>query len=192
MNRGRTGSSPSARRISPMSTLTLSGWTWVSGQTLVEQRLPGDDVAGALDEHGEQVEGLVGERNPNLIPLEAFGWSGRARKAQNISRFQSVRPAIVTETGHATTAGRIRGAKSYRNPTDATTGWRSYLAPTVIQPLYPRVFVKNGGSSAGALASPVSGGPIGPSPASRHGRGPAALFSTCSAFIEARARVRVS
>ena len=95
-----------------------------------QERLPGDDVAGALDEHGEHVEGLVGERNPNLIPIEASGGQVQRKRRKIFHVSNQSGQAIVTETGHPSTAGRIRGTKSYRNPTEPTTaGDPTWLLP---------------------------------------------------------------
>ena len=49
-----------------------------------EQVLLGDQVAGPLDEDGEDVEGLVRQRDPDVIP-PAFGLGRRAGKVRNTS-----------------------------------------------------------------------------------------------------------
>ena len=99
-----------------------------------QERLPGDDVAGALDEHGEHVEGLVGERNPNLIPPEASAAQVQ-REGRKIFHVSMSRPGHCDRNrsrvhGWSDYGGEIL-PKSYR-PHD---NWRSYRALTVIQPL---------------------------------------------------------
>ena len=75
-------------------------------------------MTGAIDEDGEQVEGLVRERNANAVAPErpAGQVEPERRKIFHVTR------AIVTETGRAATFCRLPGLKSYRNPTGATIG----------------------------------------------------------------------
>jgi hypothetical protein len=72
----------------------------------------------------------VRERYPNLIPIEASGGQvqRKGRKIFHVSNRSG--QAIVTETGHRAAAGRITGAKSYRNPTEPTSpGDPTWLLP---------------------------------------------------------------
>ena len=82
----------------------------------LEQGFLGDHVAGALDEHGEQVEGLVGERNPYAVPPEGSGGQvePEGRKIFHVTKDNCDR--------NESRGGRsASGTKSYRNPTAATT-----------------------------------------------------------------------
>ena len=58
MNCGRCAGSPSARRISPISTLRLASPTKVSGQIRVDQLGFVDDAGTPLDERAQQIEGF--------------------------------------------------------------------------------------------------------------------------------------
>ena len=159
MKRGRIGSSPSARRTLADEDLDVVRMDVGLGPDDLEQGAFGDDMTGAIDEDGEQVEGLVRERNANAVaPERPAGQVEPERRKifhvteSNCDRNEATRPRFGPATGDEILP------ESYRRHGQ----WRSYRPPTVIQPLHPRHFVKNGFSSAGALASPVRGGSMAP------------------------------
>ena len=67
MKRGRIGWSPSPPDL-PDEHLDVVGVDVNLGPNRGEQVLLGDQVAGPLDEDGEDVEGLVRQRDPDVIP----------------------------------------------------------------------------------------------------------------------------
>ena len=86
------------------------------GPDRLEQCLLRDNVAGALDEDGEQLDGLVCERNLDVVPPERLvAWIERERCEILHSQL-----AIVTESHAGIDRSAGRGSKSYRNPTAST------------------------------------------------------------------------
>ena len=157
MKRGRTGSSPSARRISPTSTLTLSGWTWVSGQTASSRMSLATTCPARSTSTASRSNAL------RVIATRTLFRSSVLRAQVELERCK-----ILHFTDFNCDRTRPRGDRSAvrgRNLTRILPRldvWRSYRSPTAIQPSFPRFFEKNGVSSAGALASPVRGGPMAP------------------------------
>ena len=81
-----------------------------------EQVLLGDQVAGPLDEDGEDVEGLVRQRDPDVIPPKRSAWDVEPERCEILH----VGQAIVTESRPVVTSRAIAVMRSYRNPTETT------------------------------------------------------------------------
>ena len=140
------------------------------GPDRLEQCLLRDNVAGALDEDGEQLEGLVRERNPDVIPPERLVASVQRERCEILHS----QLAIVTESHAGMTVQLVEGrnlTEILPRPRSAAILPASYRNPTTVPTIFREEWPFVGRRSR--LAGPRR--VHDPSPASRHGRGLAAL-----------------
>lgn len=138
----------------------------------IEQGFFGNHMAGALHEHAQQIGGLAGQWDTDVIAPE----DPRRQVESERRKILHVQPLIVTESGYGTMVGCVAGRNLTEIlPQSGRPGDPTGLLPQSNRDLHcsSRRMTLVGRRSR--LAGPRRA--CGPSPASRHGRGLAATSS---------------